>query len=86
MNTGLIVFSFIAGFFSARLMKFLDRLKELILPFGGTNNQPAPTSDDISNSDITVQVQLLPELANSPDAEDIKAKLNGSFPVGCGNG
>ncbi len=31
-NKGLLVFSFIAGFYSIRLMKFMDRLKDLLLP------------------------------------------------------
>lgn len=41
---GLIVFSFIAGFYSGRMMSFLDRLKELLLPLGSdakSNQQKA---------------------------------------------
>ncbi|MBL7799082.1 MAG: hypothetical protein JNL95_00030 [Chitinophagales bacterium] len=34
---GMLVFSFIAGFYSGRVMKFLDKLKELLLPTGGTD-------------------------------------------------
>lgn len=35
-NKGLLVFSFIAGFYSSRLMKFMDRLKDLLLPSGAS--------------------------------------------------
>ena len=76
MNSGLIVFSFIAGFFSARLMKFLDRLKDLILPYSSTDNPPVPATDKKPKADVTVQLQLSPALAGSPDAVGIKAKLN----------
>ncbi len=39
---GMLVFSFIAGFYSGRVMKFLDKLKDLLLPSSGgdTTNTP----------------------------------------------
>jgi hypothetical protein len=74
VNNGLIVFSFIAGFFSGRLMKFLDKLKELILPFSSSNEPPAGTTTApaaSTGSDATVQLQLSPSLAQSPEGPDI---------------
>lgn len=39
---GMLVFSFIAGFYSGRVMKFLDKLKDLLLPSsGGDTTIPA---------------------------------------------
>lgn len=73
VNNGLIVFSFIAGFFSGRLMKFLDKLKELILPFSSSNESPAGTTAPatVTGSDTTVQLQLSPSLEQSPEGPDI---------------
>lgn len=53
VNKGVIIFSFMAGFFSGRLMKFLDRIKELILPI--SSNDPGPNTKDplLNNNDTT---------------------------------
>lgn len=75
MNTGLILFSFIAGFFSARLMKFLDRLKELILPFSSSDTPTTATAKKNSSTNISVQVKLSDSLAGSPDAHGIISKF-----------
>lgn len=70
VNKGLIVFAFIAGFFSGRVMKFLDRLKELLLPY-------SPTAASTSNStaatttDVTVALQLSEALSQSTHAAAI---------------
>lgn len=42
---GLILFSFLAGFFSSRLMKFLDGLKKLILPIGNSGTGDASNTN-----------------------------------------
>lgn len=67
---GMLVFSFIAGFYSGRVMKFLDKLKELLLPTGGTDKSggsavtpakplppQAPTTTD--NAVFTVNTEQL---------------------------
>ncbi|MEI6947404.1 hypothetical protein V9K67_09450 [Paraflavisolibacter sp. H34] len=46
-SKGVIVFAFLGGFYSSRLIAFMDRLKEVILPVSGTtdlqvNKQTAP--------------------------------------------
>lgn len=62
VNKGLIVFSFICGFFSGRVMKFLDRLKELILPIGANSSADAidkeaeTTKDESSKDEIPDEV------------------------------
>jgi hypothetical protein len=39
-SKGVLVFSFIGGFYSSRMMAFLDRLKEVLLPNSGTSEAP----------------------------------------------
>ncbi|SKA16584.1 hypothetical protein [Sediminibacterium ginsengisoli] len=46
IGNGVIVFSFISGFFSGRVMKFLDRMKELLLPVTGTKKTGNPPPND----------------------------------------
>ena len=63
VNNGLIVFSFISGFFSGRVMRFLDRLKELVLPFG-TSSQPT-TTQSVQSGDIEVTLDLSDSVSKS---------------------
>lgn len=63
VNNGLIVFSFISGFFSGRVMRFLDRLKELVLPFG-TSSQPTITQS-IQSGDLEVVLDLSETVSKS---------------------
>lgn len=63
VNNGLIVFAFISGFFSGRVMRFLDRLKELVLPFG-TSSQPTITQS-IQLGDIEVVLDLSESVSKS---------------------
>lgn len=63
VNNGLIVFSFISGFFSGRVMRFLDRLKELVLPFG-TSSQPT-IAQSIQSGDIEVVLDLSEAVSKS---------------------
>jgi hypothetical protein len=83
IGKGLLLFSFICGFFSGRVMKFIDKLKDLVLPVsssGSTGNAgnkggtDAPTSS--TAADITAGLQLTPALAQSPDGPDI---IEGGF-------
>lgn len=62
VNNGLIVFSFIAGFFSGRVMRFLDRLKDLILPFG-TATQTTGSQTSASVADVVVSLDLAESVA-----------------------
>ncbi|MGV3641310.1 MAG: hypothetical protein ACO1NZ_12365 [Adhaeribacter sp.] len=58
-SKGLIVFAFIGGFYSSRLIAFLDRLKEVILPSHNTPELPAQrTSGQILLHDILVELTL----------------------------
>lgn len=65
VNKGLLVFSFICGFYSGRVMTFLDRLKELLLPIsgdGGRTNKPEIIYGDVDVSlkiDETISDKLL---------------------------
>jgi hypothetical protein len=58
-SKGLIVFAFIGGFYSARLIAFLDRLKEVILPSQSTSELPVqkvPGQALLQN--ITLELEL----------------------------
>lgn len=69
VNNGLIVFAFISGFFSGRVMRFLDRLKELVLPFG-TSSQPITT-----HSHQVGEVEVMVDLAESVSKSEYGASI-----------
>jgi hypothetical protein len=74
IGKGLLLFSFICGFFSGRVMKFIDKLKDLVLPISSTNSKSTPAAT--TAADITVGLQLTPALAQSTDGPDI---IEGGF-------
>ena len=62
-SKGVIVFAFISGFYSSRLVAFLDRLKDVLLPNSGTTELPgnkANTTPSQTNvlSQVIVQLQI----------------------------
>ena len=57
---GLIVLSFIAGFYSGRMMSFLDRLKELLLPLASDAKAAQPKAGGVAATAALVTVELLP--------------------------
>jgi hypothetical protein len=73
IGKGLLLFSFICGFFSGRVMKFIDQLKNIVLPIssnGAAGNvdgagKTAPITP-ANASDISVKLQLAPAVAQSP--------------------
>jgi hypothetical protein len=69
VNKGALVFAFIAGFYSGRVMKFLDRLKELLLPAGASEQRKAPAI--APNADVEVNLSLEPVLSKTPEGIDI---------------
>ena len=58
------------GFFSGRVMRFLDRLKELILPFG-TATQNTSTHTETGKADMTVTLDLAEAVEKSADGASI---------------
>ena len=86
IGKGLLLFAFICGFFSGRVMKFIDRLKDLVLPVSSTSSTSGAASAGKTNgggtpatttaADITVGLQLTPALAQSADGPDI---IEGGF-------
>ncbi len=79
LGKGLLLFSFICGFFSGRVIKFIDRLKDLVLPIGATTEAADKTdsTDGPKNvSDVTVNLQLAPDISESPDGAAI---VDGGF-------
>jgi len=59
-SKGVIVFAFIGGFYSSRLISLLERLKEVILPgnANATVTQGAAPSGSIDVEDITIKLDL----------------------------
>ncbi|MHA4811766.1 hypothetical protein ACX0G9_26960 [Flavitalea flava] len=75
VNHGLIVFSFMAGFYSGRLMKLLDSVKKVIFP-DSSNGGAMP-----KQTDITLQLAFSDAITKSvdpPGADIIKAGLTAS--------
>jgi hypothetical protein len=54
IGKGLVLFSFICGFFSGRVIKFIDRLKDLVLPISdGSAGTAATTTTDSTGGDTS---------------------------------
>jgi hypothetical protein len=77
-SKGVIVFSFIGGYYSSRVIAFMDRLKDVVLPVGGT-------------ADMQVQTKAGPALVRNitidlhPDPGTIPAEqLSGIAEIGMG--
>lgn len=73
VNKGVIIFSFICGFFSGRVMTFLVNLKDLILPISGTSKPPSTTTSPVSKTDVSFKLMLSDEMKNDQDATAIIA-------------
>ncbi len=63
-SKGVIVFAFIGGFYSARLIAFLDRLKEVLLPNSGTADLPgnSTTSTVTELKNFIIKLELDPAI------------------------
>ncbi|MBE7172412.1 MAG: hypothetical protein INR73_17625 [Williamsia sp.] len=73
-SKGVIVFAFIGGFYSARLIALLDRLKEVLLPNNSTSDLPVQKPADaemLSNTKITLELDdtITPEDTRNDIAE-----------------
>jgi hypothetical protein len=62
-SKGLIVFAFIGGFYSSRVISLMDRLKDLLLPNSGTASLPTPAQGSATS---TIIQQLKIQLALNP--------------------
>jgi hypothetical protein len=72
VNHGLIIFSFMAGFYSGRLMKLLDSVKNLILPTASNDNSKKDGDSATGNTvDIQVKLDLAQGVANGPNGPGI---------------
>lgn len=67
-SKGVIVFAFIGGFYSSRLVSFLDRLKELLLPTSSTDGKKGSAP---SLKNIVVQLQLDSTIENLWDSINV---------------
>jgi len=69
VNHGLILFAFMAGFYSGRLMKLLDQLKKTVLPLS-SDGGASKTTPEKGSADVSITLQL-DKAANIPNASDI---------------
>ncbi|MGN8069852.1 hypothetical protein [Mucilaginibacter sp. 22184] len=78
IGKGLLLFSFISGFFSGRVMKFIDGLKDLVLPLSGNDSTSTDNSNktDGKTADITIDLHLAQAMLSAPEAADI---IEGGF-------
>jgi hypothetical protein len=57
-SKGVIVFAFIGGFYSSRLIAFLDRLKEVLLPTNSASTVQSKTQNPISVEFENIKIEL----------------------------
>jgi hypothetical protein len=78
-SKGVIVFAFVGGFYSARVVALLDRLKEVLLPNGSI-----PESQSITTASQTMlaNIKVLLELDDSFTPEEVR---NDIIEIGLGN-
>ncbi len=69
VNKGVILFSFLAGFYSGRVMKLLDKIKDLILPL--TMVDKGGTINETKKARIWVQLSLSASMAGTQEGADI---------------
>lgn len=69
VNKGVILFAFLSGFYSGRVMKLLDKIKELLLP--ATADAKAAPAQDTVKLRATVKLTLAESLAKTPEGAEI---------------
>lgn len=70
MGKGLLLFSFICGFFSGRVIKFIDRLKDLVLPVSDGSAGTAATATTASSGGDTADGSGDDKTSNSTDSSN----------------
>ncbi len=75
-STGVVIMSFLLGFYSARAMRMLDRIKDVLLPYDGParakETKPTPLVS------ATIELRLSPAAANAhaEALEELQAELD----------
>lgn len=75
-SKGVIVFAFIGGFYSSRIIALMDRLKDVLLPNSGLGTLPTPNTPASPIPLVTVKVGLDPTLSADTIAAITPAILN----------
>lgn len=77
-STGVVIMSFLLGFYSARAMRMLDRIKEVLLPYDGRPEPSAPQAAAARTAKLTVQLVLHSDAASQhPEhVEALNAELD----------
>jgi hypothetical protein len=77
-STGVVLMSFLLGFYSARAMRMLDRIKDVLLPYDaparGAEIKPKVIAD------VAIELKLSPAIAQAHkvDLEELLAELDGA--------
>lgn len=69
-SKGIIVFSFIGGFYSSRMISLLDRLKDVLFPNSGTASNPV-IKDQPPLKNIIFELEFIPKNTNMLTVQEL---------------
>lgn len=76
VSKALLVVSFLLGFYSGRAMEFLNRIKEVLLPYSATNLVNQTGTSNTENKKLSVTVNLpTEEIPEGSNLQSIQAQL-----------
>jgi len=77
-STGVVIMSFLLGFYSARAMRMLDRIKDVLLPYDGPARSVEIKVRPVA--DVIIELSLSPALAHArkDELEELLAELDGA--------
>jgi len=78
-NKGLIVFAFIGGFYSSRVISLMDRLKDVLLPNSGSASLPPTPASPTVIPQLKVQLVLDPSMSPPTAAAAGGSALNSAI-------
>lgn len=77
---GVLIVSFLLGFYSGRAMELLNRVKELLLPYSSTYKANKPVAPAVNSKDVKVMLEILAEqIPVGQDVEVFKNQLSGAI-------
>ncbi len=79
-STGVVIMSFLLGFYSARAMRMLDRIKDVLLPYDNKPSDPSSPPKPASQALVSIALSLDPSVvsAHPQDVEEMQAELRGA--------
>jgi hypothetical protein len=76
-SSGVVIMSFLLGFYSARAMRMLDRIKDVLLPYDNKPAEPASEPKPMNRARAVIALSLDPSVvsAHPQDVEELQAEL-----------